>query len=303
MHAISLAELSSTFVALAATMLDRKIAPLRTAAHEFWIHQRSRHDYWSQLLAEHRDSLNRTGASYRARKWHEILPVLQEILVTEPLSRALACFAAQLEEQKISDEFAALAQSVLVSHIEARHRCLHLIVFGNGLPVETAVKLNRIRRHLEAYSDNLIAAFPDVVNIDALCFDSNVVRQSRIELQQLSRRSCADDDSFGGPWLTIHMHLLAHQLWRTLRFDLDWRASSGRLNHRLSQAVLGMLPATAFDSLGVPRSLRNSWIGSSISTESDGKPLNPAVADSPLNLFFTHASHNRMIRQPNRRRW
>ncbi len=312
MHAISLAELASTFAALATMMLERKLAPMHTAVHDFWVYHRSRHDQWSQQLAEHRAALNRSGASYRARKWNEILPVLQEILVTEPLSRTLVCFANLLEERCISDELAPLAQSILTSHVEARHRCLHLIVFGNGLPVETAVKLNRMRRHLEVYSDRLIATFPYNIHTDALRFDAAVVPQTRIKSEDVSspserqsgqRRSETQHAATDGSWLTLHMHLLAQQLWRSLQLDLDWRAASGRLNHRISQAVLGMFPVAAFDGLGVPKSIPSRWFRSGISTESDGKLHDPAACNSPLNLFFSHKPHIDRLHQPKRRRW
>ena len=123
MHAITLAELASSFVGVATSLLQQRIVPSHEAAQALWTLHRSRCDEWAYRLASHREAMNRSGASARTRHWHEVMPVLQEILLTEPLTRTLACFATQLEEAQLSDEFAPLMHSNLVSHIEARHRC------------------------------------------------------------------------------------------------------------------------------------------------------------------------------------
>jgi hypothetical protein len=303
MHAISLAEMASTFVGLATTMLDRRVAPSRQAAQDYWVHHRSRHDLWSQRLAEHRDAISQSGASYRARLWCEIAPVMQEVLVSEPLSRTLACFAAHLEERAICDELAPLAQSVLVSHVEARYRCLHLIVFGPGLPVETAVKLNRVRRQAEVYSDKLLASFPPAVNAEGYCFDEDLVARTRESLQSSGVSSGFRSEASSGTWLNLHLHLLAHQLWRSLQLDLDWRTGNGAYNHRISQAVLALLPAEVFDSLGIPKLQHRRKARTSDSPESDGKKLDQANGTSPLNLLFKHLPHERTVHQPKGRRW
>ena len=243
--------------------------------------------------------MNRSGASLRTRHWHEVMPVLQEILLTEPLTRTLACFATQLETARLSDEFAPLMHSNLVSHIEARHRCLNLIVFGHGLAVETSVKLNRLRRNLEHYSDHLLAALPEVSNIEAYCFDSRAILKSRSSLGKLRTA-----EVFDGKWLHLHMQNLEHQLWRHLQSDIDWRAPNGRLNHRISQTVLAMLPEQLFDGVGIPKLNRAAMMMRFESPESDGKQLDPAAQSSPLSLLHKPINQTRLVNETERRkRW
>ena len=299
MHAITLAELASSFVGVAHGLLHQQLVPPQEAAQALWTLHRSRCDEWNYRLAAHRDAINRSGTSSRTRKWHEVLPVLQEILLTEPLTRTLACFATRLEESQLSDEFTPLMHSSLISHIEARHRCLNLIVFGPGLSVEAAVKLNRLRRHLENYADHLLAALPEVSNMEAYCFDALAILKTRVSVGQL--RSSESPD---GKWLHLHMQNLEHQLWRNLQCDIDWRAANGRLNHRISQTVMALLPERFFDSVGTPRLSRTAQMVRRNSPESDGKLLDPAAISSPLNVLNQQAKLTRTLKEPHpRKRW
>src|SRR5690606_30154203 len=125
------------------------------------------------------EQLSRPGASRRARHWHEAVPVIQEILLSEPLTRVVAYHAAVLEQQGIEHDFSPLAHSALAAHIEARNRCLHLIVFGPGLSVEDAVTLNRLRRTLESYTDELLSCMSTVENHGLYCFEPRQVSDTQ----------------------------------------------------------------------------------------------------------------------------
>ncbi len=297
MHAITLAELASTFVGVATTILKQRLLPAQEAAQALWTIHRSRCDEWNYRLASHRDAINRSGASARNKKWHEVMPVLQEILLTEPLTRTLACFASQLEELQLSDEFSPLLHSNLVSHIEARHRCLNLIVFGQGLSVEYSVRLNRLRRHLEIYSDQLLAALPPTPTVESYCFDARAIFDTRMEMSRTA-------DSSGGKWMQLHLQSLERQLWQNLQSHIDWRAANGRLNHRTSQSVLALLPPPLFDSMGIPSRSGFSVLTHHDSPESDGKTLDPAAQSSPMNFMIKSSAHSRKVNQPHsRKRW
>jgi hypothetical protein len=297
MHAITLAELASTFVGVAATLLKQRLLPTHEAAQALWTLHRSRCDEWNYRLASHREAMNRTGTSARSKKWHEVMPVLQEILLTEPLTRTLACFASHLEDLQLSDEFSPLLHSNLVSHIEARHRCLNLIVFGQGLSVESSVRLNRLRRHLETYSDQLLAVLPNTPTVEAYCFDARAIFITRREMSRTA-------DSLDGRWLQLHLQSLERQLWQNLQSDIDWRAANGRLNHRMSQSVLALLPTPLFDGFGIPLRTGFSVLTSNDSPESDGRPLDPAASTSPMHFLVKSSGHARAVNQPHgRKRW
>ncbi len=245
MHAIDLAELASTFVRVATPLTKLRLPPRRSATQELWLVARYRQENWLHDLAHHRDAIARPGTSRRVRLWAEIIPVIQEVLLSEPLSRVVAYLASVWDSRGIDHELAPLALSTLAAHVEARNRCLHLVVFGQGLAVENAVKINRLRRNLESYTDQLLACLPSVANPGLFAFVPRPLVKMQADLRPLDQQPT---------WL--HMQSIAHaeHLWQSVHYDLDWRAASARLNYQLSQHTLGLIPGGVFDSAGVPHS-------------------------------------------------
>ncbi len=156
MHALDLAELATIVARYSPTMIAHRSAPPRSCQQRYWLEAKFRHDFWSSKLATHRQEIQCLGVTHRRHCWQRILPIMEDILVAEPLTRCIAYHARLLADRSIDSDFSTLANSVLSSHIEARHRCLHLLVFGEGLSVEHSVRLNRIRRELESFSDSLL---------------------------------------------------------------------------------------------------------------------------------------------------
>lgn len=254
MHAIELANLASTVAQHAPTLLALGNHSSREAVQAFWLNSRFRHDQWSSRLSHHRHAIQAGGVSARSTLWHEIIPVMQEILLSEPLTRCLAYFATTLEERPIEalcsaelgreSELTTLAQSTLAAHVEARHRCLHLIVFGQGLSVEHAVRLNRMRRVLEAYTDQLLSVMISVSNLADYAFDPEKVMRSQIDLA---------NGQLASAFVRLHTSGLSQGLWKSLESDVDWRVPNPQLNSRLSRAMLGLLPSQLFDGFGLPK--------------------------------------------------
>ncbi len=279
MHAIDLATLASTIVGCAPSLLAIS-KPMRPHAFEqFWLTCRFRHENWTDKLAAHRHAIQNQGVSHRNRSWHEIVPVIQEVLLSEPLLRCVAYLARLLEERAVDHEFSCLARNALAIQIEARHRCLHLIVFGQGLSVETAVKLNRLRRTLESYSDELLSMLPPVQAMDDYCFDSPSVRQSQAVL--------GHNHHWQNHQFMLMIHMMSEGLKRATATDIDRRIPNIRLNLKLSQAVLGMLPEAMFDPFGLPKSARRlAYQSESLESTGQTNDLTQPLTH-PLNVLLT----------------
>ena len=281
MHALELADLAGTFVRFNASGVPWGTQLESSVQQSYWITARCRHDAWMRALSEHRDAIAQPGTSRRARHWHAIIPCLQEILLSEPLSRVVAYHAQRLHDLGVEHDFAALANSVLAAHVEARHRCLHLIVFGAGLPVEHAVGFNRLRRNLESYTDQLLGCLPALEHWGLYCF----------EPQQVARRQAAvGREPVHSAWATWHTLRLAEELRLAARGELDWRAATPRLNNQLSQQVLRFTPASGFDGVGVPLTPMHARLQSN---SPEAAPT-PAPGGHPLfsgSVFFSHRPH------------
>ncbi len=291
MHAVELADLASTLVRAAPAQYALRLSPGRQAPEDYWLAARYRHENWMHDLSLHRDAISRPGISRRTRQWQEILPILQEILLSEPLSRVVGYHAEVLDELGIDHDFAPLANSSLAAHVEARNRCLHLIVFGQGLPVESAVSLNRLRRTLECFTDNLLSCLPPVDYCGLYCFDPSQVADRQIEFTTPIGRST---------WTTLQTLCSADELWHSIRHGVDWRSGSPRLNYQLSQHVLRLNSAQSFDSFGVPHSAAFSqFLHNSPESTAMGSQSHPLFAIAPLSAEISQ--RHRDTANPRRR--
>ncbi len=250
MHAAYLASLASTLTGYASALLAISVPVRPHALEQYWLTCRFRHEHWCEQLAAHRHAIQSQGVSHRSRSWHQIVPIIQEVLLSEPLARCVAYLAQVFEERGIDRSFAPLARNAFSIQVEARHRCLHLIVFGQGLSVETAVKLNRLRRSVESYTDELLSNLPPIENMDDFCFDSVAVRDLQAKWMQAGQTA--------NPPAMLLMNLFSEGLRRAIAADLDERVGNLRMNFKLSQAVLGLLPEALFDSFGYPKAPR--WL-------------------------------------------
>ncbi len=295
MHSIELTSLAATFVRTAESQLALGTAVDKRAAESYWLAARYRHEFWSGRLADHRAAIQRPGISHRHACWQEILPVLQEVLISEPLTRCLAYQAKILEEFGIDQDLAGLASSALGAHLESRHRCLHLIVFGTGLSPELAVALNRLRRLMEHFNDQLLILLRPIDGLPTYAFDCQTTAISQRQLG-LARTSAF--------LRSLHTCVLRSWLASTCsrEYGLSAKPANPRLNTLMSRAVLQMLPHELFDSFGLPRS-RETLRAGQPGLESDGNQLDASQPDVlPLNLLS--ASHPRHAQlEPDDRRW
>lgn len=264
MHALELAELASVLAGHSTEMLLLTSFPDRKAQQEYWLEARFRHDYWSSQLAAHRQNLGGGSAMARRKSWCRIFPVLEEILLSEPLARCVAYHARLLAERGIERDLSAVAQSVLNSHVEARHRCLHLIVFGEGLEPSHSCRLNQLRRGIENYTDTLLTFLESVQGEDNYSFDPR-----RVRIAQQSRVT----EGYRTEVKRLVLSFLPQIMRRAVQSRLtDWQHQH-QANERLHAIVLRFLPDCLFDSLGLPISeaaarFRRHSTDSSVAAES-----------------------------------
>lgn len=254
MHAFHLANMAIAFARHAITQHKIGALPSRQSSNSYWLASRFRHEEWSGRLARHRLEIQRPGVSHRAARWHQILPVIQEVLLAEPLTRFIAYFA-ELQQSRVgcraaesSDEpasdFASLAATACNSHIEARNRCLNLIVFGQGLAGEQAERLNTLRHEMEYLSDQLLATLPQRGALDFYAFDLPTVEETHSAIFES-----------GKPDAHLQTLTIALRLHLEKSFpNMDQRAGCGRLNERVAKVTLKMLSADLFDGFGMPKS-------------------------------------------------
>ncbi len=187
------------------------------------------------------------GRRGRGAQWPGVRGVLEEILSGEVLTRVWTAVLCLHDRQHGGTEFESLARSIMIGHMEARHRVLLLLVRGPGIDAEGAVKLNHLRRRSERWTDLLVgrlARFGDVAEF-AVDADRAVEFSRDLEFQT---------DQEGG-----------RQAWRLLQASLRAAFQCGLapvspnadLNAQIASAILACFPADLFDSTAC--SARSGW--------------------------------------------
>jgi len=165
---------------------------------------------------------------------------LQEILLTEVLSRVWAATCTVLDRRRGRDEAGPIAGSVLAGHFESRNRVLSLLVNGYGLGTEDAVRLNRCRLHAERWTDMLLSFLSRPEEVDAFAFDT-------ARVQEWSNQS--------GTGLVVQRRspngsLAAAALACVAREGQTEPTANEDLNQQIGASLLACLPSGLFDSLG-----------------------------------------------------
>lgn len=294
MHAIELAQLATTLARYSPSMIAHRLTPPRDAQQQYWLQSKFRHEFWSCRLASHRQEIQNMGVTHRRKSWLRIIPVLEEILISEPLTRCVAYHAKLLSEQLIDPDFSTLANSALSSHIEARHRCLHLLVFGEGLSVEHSVRLNRIRRELECYTDSILGTLAPTNSADSICFDAFWTEQMR--------QSTTSSLAGGLDARSLHLDSIRHSLRPTIANKLSSSMPCTPTNQKIADAVIGFWPSEVFDSFGLVKSIQHSSITSQ-STEGclSNKFFEPASPTDISQMIVTHRPTSKSSASENRR--
>lgn len=228
---------------------------------QYWSASKCRLDRWSRALkapappvqenlppeTSPLERLTQSPASAPAPSHNGSLKsVLEEILLSEVLTRVWTALMSAFDERHGQTENAPVAESVLAGHAEARHGALTLLVQGPGVSSRDALSLNQLRRRAERWTDLLIGH---------ICLEHDV---SRFAANPETAREFAADLRHHQAWSADN------QAWpimlASLRAAFRQKISSGPspngdLNRRIAAGVLACLPPELFDATGLVQSL------------------------------------------------
>jgi len=185
----------------------------------FWTASRARIQSWNNQFCS-------------PQTWDSIRPILEEILVSEVLTRVWCGLTLAYDNAHQTDEFGTLAQSIFLSHQDSRNRTMRMMVAGNMVSAHDAVKLNRIRRRAERWSDMMLASFLPNRKLMHLAFDINRAEDFAQDLQ-FSR----PDEQRLQMWKIILTGVST-----SFTADLDYRSANHRLNRQISDGILACVP-------------------------------------------------------------
>lgn len=257
MHARELVELAALLSVHGPTLIGSGEPIPASSLEEYWVASKSRLDRWARSLR----TLSRpgdAGADSRDCQRPLVRAVLEEILLSEPLTRVWAAVATAWDRRHQSDEAEPIARSVLVGHMEARHRVLTLLVRAPAIDADYAVKLNRLRRRSERWSDLLVGHLVDTADVAEFAAEPERAREFARDLRQQSRQP-------GGRYARP---LVMASLRAAFRQGLAAESPNADLNSRIAGSVLSAFPPQVFDATGV---FRSAWMVRLTSFSDDAK--------------------------------
>jgi len=234
------------FAAILATRSDAFIVaaehPQQGCLEQYWAASKCRHERWARSMKAY-DTPSASPAQQKLA-WSQVRPVLEEILLSEMLTRVWTAAATLHDQLRGANDLEPIARSVLIGHMEARHRALNLMVYGKGFDVAEAVSLNRLRRRAERWTDLLLARFTPHRETRDLPFDRERTMAFRLDMN--------DEPSPGGSW-----NLLLASLRVAFRQGVTLTSPNPDLNEQIAGSLLSCLGPELFDGTGV---LKSMWM-------------------------------------------
>jgi len=247
MHAVELVDLASVLAIHGPSLLYRREMIPAAALHGYWTSSRSRFDGWHLQLSNCRHLIDAQAFDGIGKWWEEHSPLLEEILVSEVLSRIYAALGASLDHARDNEEISPITHSVFITHLEARSRALRLIIDCRVTNLEAAVRMNQLRSRMERWSDCLLAQL----------FAAEPQRGFRyaMELRRYQHLANEIHELPPGEARQAAAWSVAAGIGQELRYRCRAAAPSREHNQGIGDAVLMCLRPDLFDSLGTCKSL------------------------------------------------
>ena len=168
--------------------------------------------------------------------------------MSEMLTRVIASLAAGLDDAAEKDEISPITHAVYLTHLEARNRVQQLMLDGRGCSVPDAVRLNRLRKGVETWTDAMIGRM-SVSNPRLVRYSIDPSRATAHAREMRAYGHSAGRDT--AVWLAnAAMHeTLVHRTSATTALP--------HANRTVADSVMLMLRPDLFDSVG---SLKSLWL-------------------------------------------
>ena len=241
MHACQLAQIGSWIAVHAPTLVFGNSGPQQLVSVDYWTSSKCRIQRWNAAIRVFEEDFNGNESSHNP--WPAISTVVEEIFVSEFLTRIWSAAVLAHDIYQESDELFGLAHSVHISHIESRNRAMRLLLSSQAANEQEFDRLNLLRRKIERWTDLFLARVTDIKIGKMFAFDENRVADFFEEIDESE------------PMLHTRRNqvLIASFAAELGKFKSQW-AANPELNRKISSSLLACFPSDRFDSLGLPKS-------------------------------------------------
>lgn len=256
MHVRELLDVAALVATHAATLVERG-EPIPAASLErYWLASKARLDRWGHALKRFTAQMPGAAPRHRSVSWLVTRPVVEEILAGEVLTRVWTAFLTALDRRQGLQEAEPIGRSVLVGHLEARHRAMNLLIHDPNIPTEHTVALNRLRRRAERWTDLLVGRMLRLENLSEFAASPERCREFAAELHAQQQNSASE---LG--WL-----LTLSAMRSAFSKGLDPLTANSDLNGAIATSILASCGPEQFDTQGL---LRSSWLARLSATSND----------------------------------
>lgn len=154
----------------------------RSGVDAYWCASRNRLDAWSMAMKKLETTAREIAYGkpdradhLRAEAWENIKPLIEEILASEVLTRTWAVIGCELDRRNETEDIESFVRSILVGHLEARHRLLRLVFNKLQLTENQLRHVDQIRRRAERWTDVILGYLVSSCQVDEFSFDINRV--------------------------------------------------------------------------------------------------------------------------------
>lgn len=241
MHASQLAQIGSWIAVHAPTLVFGNSGPRELVSVDYWTNSKCRIQRWNAALRVFEEDFQDCDSSHNP--WPAFATVVEEIFVSEFLTRIWSAAVLAHDTYQESDELFGLAHSIHISHIESRNRAMRILLGNQAMNENEFDRLNGLRRKVERWTDLFLARVTDVEIAKMFAFDANRVSDFSEEIEESSPTS----------HIRRNQVLIASFTAELSELQSQW-AANPELNRKISSSLLACFPSDRFDSLGLPKS-------------------------------------------------
>jgi hypothetical protein len=200
---------------------------------------------WLRLLERTASEASTASSGEHEQIWRTVAPVVDEILVSEILTRVWATVLTAADLNRGTRETTSIARHTFNGHLDVRNRAVRLALHELRLPLGELARVDRLRRKTERWTDILIGHLVLNFQVDEFAFEAErAVEFGEGQLRDILR---ATDEPLW-EFVMTGIRLAFSQQQEQLVSDAWHRG--------IVRSVLGSFPADSFEESGTFKSIR-----------------------------------------------
>ncbi len=240
-----IAETAAFASARSAFLLEDRTPVSQEHLQSYWKCCRGRMLDWLRRLEALSAEAESTSSDRHPAIWEAARPMVDEILVTDILTRVWATVLAASDLNRGSRDATPIARHTFDGQLDVRNRALRLVLHDLQIPVSEVARVDRLRRKAERWTDILIGHLALNFQLDEFAHEpERAVEFGEGQICEILR---ATDEPLWDFVLTGIRMAFA---------QLQDAAPSEAWNHGVVRSVLGSFPADSFDEYGTFKGIR-----------------------------------------------